>query len=73
MSVNLPHVIASTKDYQLTAQLEESQPREPWVITFRFRGAAVSTRLAPCTFESAKRQALILARQHVARMFEGLL
>lgn len=70
MSMELPRVIASTKDYQLTAQLRESNE---WRIAFRFRGTEAASTIPPCEYESAKRTALILARRHVARMFEGLL
>lgn len=70
MSMELPRVIASTKDYQLTAQLRDGGE---WRISFKFRGAEAVSYIHPCEYESAKRTAVILARRHVARMFEGIL
>lgn len=70
MSMELPRVIASTKDYQLTVQLRDTNE---WRVAFKFRGTEAASVIPACEFESAKRTAVILARRHVARMFEGLL
>lgn len=70
MSMEFPRSIASTKDYQLTAQRRDGGE---WRISFRFRGTEAVSTIPACEYESAKRTALILARRHVARMFEGIL
>lgn len=67
--MNIPHTIQRTSDYHLAV---EERPYG-WMCTFKLRGREYECQIGKCSLESAKTQAVILARQHVHKMFEGLL
>lgn len=67
--MNFPYTIQKTPDYQLTVQESDAG----WQCKLQLRGREFVSSIGRCSRESAERQALILARQRVRIMFEGLL